>query len=138
MASLSHLTTKAMCGEVLDRLGIKLTTYEHQTSNIDYAEEVAGRTATNTATRLAKATADVTRYTTDVARPGQTPVELRRAQSALITATAQRDHLALDTTAQTGSEAYLDEVATDQLDGQVAVITARIAEVTAHRDTLSA
>lgn len=137
-ASLSLLATWADCDEALDSLTIEREAYEHRTDNIEYADTVAGRAAALTAARLAKATDDVTRYTADAARAGITPVEKRRAQTALITATATRDRLVLTTTAQTGSEAYLSEVDTDQIEGQVAVLTARINEVMAHRATLPA
>ena len=136
MASLAHLLTRADCDEVLDKNAIELAAYQHRNSNTDYADTVAGRTATSTATRLARATADVARYTADLARPGQTKAELLRIQGNLITATAQRDHLALDTTGQTGSTAYLTELKADQVDGQIAFLTASTAAVTAHRATL--
>ena len=137
MASLSHLLTRADCDEVLDKNGIELAAYQHRNSNTDYADTVAGRTAISTATRLARATADVTRYTADLARPGQTKAELRRIQGNLITATAQRDHLALDTSSQTGATAYLTELNTDQVDGQIALLNASTVAVTAHRATLT-
>ncbi|GAB3588384.1 hypothetical protein [Hymenobacter daeguensis] len=137
-ATLTLLTTRAECDEALENLTIERESYEHRSGNIDYADTVASRAATTTAARLAKATDDVARYTADAARAGITPVEKRRAQAALITATATRDRLALATTTQTGSEAYLSEVDADQIEGQVAVLTARINEVTAHRATLPA
>ena len=137
-ASLTSLTTRAECDDALDSLSIELGTYQHRTANLDYADTVAGRAATSTASRLAKATADVAHYITEVARAGQTPAELRRAQSALISATAQRDRLALATTALTGSAAYLSAVDADQVEGQVTILTAAQTAVTAHKATLPA
>ena len=135
-ASLSTLTTRAECDEALTGLAAELASYQHRGSNITWADDQTTSRATTTATRLAKATADVAHYTTEVARTGQTAVELRRVQGALITATAQRDHLALATTALTGATAYLADVDADQVDGQIAILTAAQTAVTAHRATL--
>lgn len=77
-------------------------------------------------------------YTTEAARTGLTPAELRRAQGALITATAQRDHLTLATGAQTGAAAYLADVDADQINARIATLTAVQTAVTAHRATLPA
>ncbi|GAA4041660.1 hypothetical protein GCM10022409_29590 [Hymenobacter glaciei] len=137
-ASLATLTTRAECDEALKGLAAELATYQHHDYNTTYADGLAETRATTTAARLAKATDDVAHYTAEAARTGLTPVELRRAQGALITATAQRDRLALATTALTGAPAYLSDVDADQIDSQIAVLTAAQTAVTAHRPTLTA
>ena len=136
-ASLSTLTTRAECDDALKGLTAELATYQHRDSNTTYADGLAQTRATTTAGRLAKATDDVAHYTIEAARAGLTPTELRRAQGALITATAQHGRLALATTAQTGSEAYLADVDADQIDAQIATLTAAKTGVTAHRATLA-
>ena len=132
------LTTRAECDEALAGLAAELATYQHRDSNMTYADGQAETRATTTAARLAKATDDVTRYTADVARTGLTPAEKLRAQISLITATAQRDRLTLATGAQTGATAYLSDVDGDQIDGQIAILTAAQTAVTTHRATLRA
>lgn len=132
------LKTWADCDAATAGLNLELRTYEHRDYNLTYADENAAAQATTNAARLAKATADVARYTEDLARPGQTPAEKTRTQRALITATAQRDRYTLTSEALTGSSAYLADVDADQIDGQVAILTAAKAAVAAHRATLSA
>lgn len=134
-ASLSSLTTRAECDAALVLLAAKLAIFQHRDDNITFADDQATARASSTAARLAKAIDDVARYTADVARPGITAVEKLRAQNGLISATAQRDHLALATSAQTGADAYMVDVAADQVDSQIAVLTASQAAVTAHRAT---
>ncbi|MGY3087338.1 prophage DNA circulation protein [Hymenobacter sp. UYAg731] len=137
-ASLATLTTRAECDEALTGLTAELATYQHRDSNLSYADGLAETRATTTAARLAKATDDVAHYTTESARAGLTPAEKLRAQNSLITATAQRDRLTLATGAQTGSVAYLADVDADQIDAQIATLTAAQTAVTAHRATLAA
>ncbi|MBG8553637.1 hypothetical protein [Hymenobacter guriensis] len=132
------LKTQADCDAATASLTLELRTYQHRDYNLNYADENAATQATTNAARLAKATADVARYTEDLARPGQTPAEKTRTQLALITATAQRDRYALTSEALTGASAYLSDVDADQIDAQVAVLTAAKAAVAAHRATLSA
>ena len=134
-ASLSLLTIRAECDEALAGLAAELATYQHRDSNIAWADGQAGTRATTTAARLAKATDDVAHYTAEAARAGLTPAEKLRAQNSLITATAQRDRLTLATGAQTGAAAYLSDV--DQLDAQIATLTAAQTAVTAHKATLA-
>ncbi|MBF9221060.1 hypothetical protein [Hymenobacter ruricola] len=137
MANLNLLTTKAECDQALIGLTKERGAYAHRDSNDAYADGVATDRATTVAAQLAKATADVARYTTDVARPGLTPVELRTAKRALINATSRRDNLQLSSEATTGPTAFLAEVDDDQVDGQLAVLDKAIQDVTAHKDTLS-
>lgn len=82
--------------------------------------------------RGAKAQADVAHYTTEVARPGSTPTELRAARRSLIAATSRRDNLELSSETSTGPLAYLTDVDADQVDAQIATLDA----VTAHKNTL--
>ena len=136
-ASLAFLTTRAECDQVLTALAARLAVFRHRDDNQAYADEQAETRAATTAARLAKATDDVAHYTTEAARAGITAVEKLRAQNSLITATAQRDRLALATSSQTGPDAYMADVSDDLVDGQITVLTAAQTAVTAHRATLA-
>lgn len=126
------------CTEALTSLQKELALYQHRDSNVVWADGQAADQAASRASRLAKATADVAHYTGEVARPGQTLVELTRNRKALISATAQRDVLTLDSAAQGGSVAYLTDVDADQLTAQVAVLTAAVQQVQARLAALPA
>jgi hypothetical protein len=80
---------------------------------------------------------DAAHYTTEVARPGLTEVELRAAKRSLIAATSRRDNLQLSSETTSGSTAYLADVDADQVDAQITTLDAAIQAVTAHKDTLS-
>ena len=134
-ASLSLLTTRAECDEVLAGLAAELATYQHRDSNISYADGQAATRATTVAARLAKAIDDVAHYTTEAARTGLTAAEKFRAENSLITAKTQRDRLTLTTGAQTGAAAFLTEVNGDQIDAQIAVLTTTQTAVTGHKAT---
>ena len=136
-ANLNLLTTKAECDEALDSLAKERGAYAHRDTNDAYTDEVAADRASTTATRLAKALDDVARYTTDVARPGLTPVELRTARRALIAATSRRDNLQLSSEASTGPTAFLAEVDDDQVDTQLTTLDQTIQRVRTHKDTLT-
>jgi hypothetical protein len=137
-ANVNLLTTKAECDQALESLTKEKAAYLHRDYNQTYADGVADDRASTVATRLAKATADVTHYTTEVARTGLTPVELRAAKRALIAATSRRDNLELSSEATTGHLAFLAEVDDDQVDAQIATLENAIQVVTAHKGTLSA
>jgi|GEM_PF-1016595 len=131
------LHDRAACDEATASLNLELRDYKHEDDNQEFDAETDATQAASIARRLAKAITDVERHTADLARPDNDDAEKRRLQRALIAATALRDRLQIASTAHTGAPAYLAAVKGDQTDGQVAVLTAAIAGVLAHRDTLS-
>lgn len=135
-ADVTLLTTKAECDTALASLTKEKATYAHRDYNQTYADGVAADRATTTAASLAKATADVAHYTTEVARPGLSASELRAAQRSLNAAVYRRDNLTLTSGDLSGPTAYLTDVDADQVDAQLATLDAAIAAVTAHKATL--
>ena len=135
-ADINLLTTKAECDQALASLTKEKATYQHRDVNQSYADGLATDRAGTLAAQLAKATDDVTRYTADVARTGLTDAEKRAAQRALITATARRDTLRLNSAAVTGPPAYLADVDADQVNAQIATLETAIQAVTTRKAAL--
>lgn len=135
-ANLSLLKTKAECDVVVTSLTKEKGTYAHRDYNETYADAQAADRATTVAAQLAKAIDDVAHYTTEVARTGLTPVEIRAARRALIAATARRDNLTLSSESATGPTAFLGEVDDDQVDAQIVALDLAIQRVNTHKDTL--
>lgn len=137
-ANVNLLTTRAECDEALASLTREKASYDRSEYNDTYADNAAAYTASTNAKKLAKAEADVVRYTADAARTDVSPAELHAAKRALIDATARREKLLLSDPAATGPAAYLGEVNDDQNDGQLGILQGAIDDVKAHKDTLSA
>ncbi|MCI1189229.1 hypothetical protein MON38_17530 [Hymenobacter sp. DH14] len=121
-ADVTLLTTKAECDQALDSLTKEKATYAYRDYTQTYADGRATERATTVAAQLAKATDDVAHYTTEAARTGLTPVELRAAKRALIAATSRRDNLTLSSETTSGPTAYLADVDADQVDAQIATL----------------
>ncbi|MDO7876994.1 hypothetical protein Q5H93_19770 [Hymenobacter sp. ASUV-10] len=137
-ANVNLLKTRAECDEALASLTREKASYDRSEYNDTYADNAAAYTASTNAKKLAKAEADVVRYTADVARTDISATELNAAKRSLIDAKARREKLQLSDPAATGPAAYLGEVNDDQTDKQLEVLQGAIDDVTAHKDTLSA
>jgi hypothetical protein len=137
-ADVTLLKTWDDCDVATASLTKEKKTYAHRDVNQTYAETQATDRATTTATQLTKAIDDVAHYTAEVARLGITDAERRAAQRSLISATARRDNLQLNTETTTGPAAFLTEADADQVDGQIDILQALIDLVAAHRLTLTA
>ncbi|MGI4870919.1 MAG: hypothetical protein ACRYFX_07045 [Janthinobacterium lividum] len=135
-ADVTLLTTKAECDVALASLTKERATYAHRDYNQTYADGVATDRATTTTAQLAKAQDDVAHYTAEVARPGLKDSEKRATQRSLNAAVYRRDNLLLSNAAVSGPTAYLTDVDADQVDGQIAVLDAAIAAVTARKAAL--
>ena len=136
-ADVTLLKTKAECDQAVASLTKEKTAYQHRDSSQEYADTLATDRATTVSAQLTKAIDDVAHFTTEVARPGQTPVEIRAAKRGLIAATSRRDNLLLSSETTSGPEAFLGEVDADQVDGQITVLDQAILNVKNHKDTLS-
>ena len=120
---LTLLTTKAECDEALADLATELETYQHRTTNLDYADRQAGRTLDDVTTRLAGVQAEIDSYTAMLNIPNIPAALKKQTESKLRRATDRKDNLTERGQARTGAAAFLAAVDAEQVAAQVATLT---------------
>ena len=135
---LSELTNRPQCDEVLSSLEAELAGYQIRDNNQGHAETRSAHTDATKAKRLADVQSDIDLYEYNLAKPGLSDDRREEYASKLRRAIDKRDNLNDRSGGQKPTQRVLAAVDAQQVDAQVAVLTAAIQQVRAHRDTLSA
>ena len=114
---------QAECDEALADLAAELDTYQHRTTNLDYADRRADRVVTDVSAQLAGVNAEIAAYTAILATPSLTASLRKTNESKLRRANDRKDNLAERGQARTGSAAFLAAVDAEQVVAQVATLT---------------
>ena len=136
--NLTLLTTKAECDEALADLAAELDTYQHRTTNLDYADRRADRVITDVSAQLAGVNAEIAAYTAILATPSLTASLRKTNESKLRRANDRKDNLNERGQSRTGSAAFLAAVDAEQVTAQVATLTSAQQSVTTRRAALPA
>ncbi len=138
-SNVNLLRTRVECLIVKASLEGELDGYQNRDQNLAYQDRRDDRTDATVTTSLATATGRVTYLNEQLARPGLGADDRTRYEDQLLTATYQQARLTRRAAAaEGGPAAFLAEVDADQIDAQVAILTAAIAAVQARHDALPA
>jgi hypothetical protein len=132
------LKTRAQCLAAKESLEAELDTYSNRNDNLDFRDRQAGRSETSVASRLATATSQLAYATQELARPDLSDVDRKRYKTQQMTARHQKERLESQAEEEGGTAAFLADVDADQVDGQVAILTAAITATQTRHDVLSA
>ena len=135
---LTLLTTRAECDEVLQDLEAELDTYQTRDNALGYTDRQVTRSKAETATLLTGVEAEITMYTAMLASPGLSARLRKQNETKLRRANDRRDNLNDQGGARSGPARILAAIDGQQIEAQVAVLTAAQTEVTNHRATLPA
>ena len=137
-ADTSTLKTSAQCDAATAELTAERAVYLNHDVNSSFNDEQDARAESKRAARLTTVTNDVAYHTNALARPDLSAADRKRHQASLLTATYQRDRLTLLNESEEGADEYLGDVNDDQNDGQVAILTASLANVALRKEELLA
>lgn len=132
------LKTRPQCVTAKASLEAELDGYSNKDQNLGFQDRQAGRSEASVASRLATATSQLAYFTGQLARPDLSDVDRRRYTGSQLSARFQKERLDLRAADEGGSDAFLADVDADQIDGQVAILTAAIAAAQTRHDALPA
>jgi hypothetical protein len=136
--NVNSLKDRAQCLEAKTSLEAELDGYQTRDAVNAYQDRQSSRADATATTRLAAATEKVAYLTQQLASPNLAPADRRRFEDQLLTASYQKSRLTNRTADAGGAAAFLADVDVDQIDAQVAVLSAAIAAVQARHDALPA
>ncbi|GAA4045989.1 hypothetical protein GCM10022409_35050 [Hymenobacter glaciei] len=132
------LKTRSQCIAAKNSLEAELDSYSVRNTNLDFRDRQAERSETSVASRLATATSQLAYATQELARPDLSDVDRKRYKAQQMTARHQKERLESQAEEEGGTTAFLADVNADQVDGQVAILTAAIAATQTRHDALPA
>ena len=130
------LKTRAQCLAAKVSLEAELDSYSVRNANLDFQDRQHTRSETSVASRLATATSQLAYATQELARPDLSDVDRKRYKAQQMTARHQKERLESQAEEEGGTTAFLADVNADQVDGQVAILTAAIAATQTRHDAL--
>lgn len=131
------LKTRAQCLAAKVSLEAELDSYSVRNVNLDFRDRQADRSEISVASRLATATSQLAYATQELARPDLSDVDCKRYKAQQMTSRHQKERLESQAEEEGGTTAFLADVDADQVDGQVATITAAIAAAQTRHDALA-
>jgi hypothetical protein len=132
------LKTRSQCVAAKALLEAELDSFQNRNQNLDYRDRQADRSETSVTSRLATATSQLTYATQELDRPDLSDVDRKRYKTQQMTARHQKERLESQAEEEGGTSAFLADVDADQVDGQVAILTAAIAAAQTRHDALPA
>lgn len=132
------LKTRPQCVTAKASLEAELDGYSNRNQNLDFQDRQTGRSETSVASRLATAISQLAYTTQQLARPDLSDTDRQRYKTQQLTARHQKERLESRAEDEGGSNAFLADVDADQVDGQVAILTAAIAAAQTCHDALPA
>ncbi|OON67602.1 hypothetical protein [Hymenobacter sp. CRA2] len=134
----SLLTTWAECDAAAADVTFELETYSYRDSGLDLAGKRATRSQAAGAAALAKKDKEIMAAQRDADAGGLTAQQQQDANDALELLQYQRKKIVRDNRASAGTDRFLSTLDAAQVQGQVDILTAALAGITAHRATLTA
>lgn len=135
---LIKITTQAECDALTKVIDIKLDRYQHRDQSLDFGDRQHQRATESREERLNDAEAEIISANAILAAPNVTDKRRTEAENDLRSATFKRDTLLARMQAEDDVDAVLEDLEIEQIDAQVAILTAARAQILAHRATLSA